>query len=223
MNRINLNQPPVPGTVAGGKRGAYRMTFEAEGPLTGLWLRAANALKNAGYDTRDKVRAAVLSGQLQANRGLNWFGPKMYAETLAWLGLEEARVIRHRPDCVRLPPLSGVMLEFVAPDYPSAAALPREESGYGFYVFAWNLAVLPAGSPLVKMIVLGIAGLPDEFRPTAEERLADLVRRKRAMFPDDPRVIGECRPVVVAGEVRLQVAWTTPAGLGDAGTDGGRE
>ena len=205
------------------RRGAYHKTYETEGPLAGLCLRAANVLKNAGYDSREKVREAVLSGRLQAKSGLGWFGPVMYRETLAWLGLEEARVVRHRNQSAHLPPLSERMLRFVAPDYPSATALPRVQSGYGFYIFAWNLAGLPAASPLVKMIEHGIAGLPDEFRPAAEERLAILVRRKRAMFPDDPRVIGECLPFVVGGEVRRRVAWTTPAGLADAGMEGGME
>lgn len=222
MNRVNPNQPRAPGTGTKSIRGIYRKTYETGGPLAGLWLRAANALKNASLDTRDKVREAVLSGRLRASCGLGRFGPKMYAETLAWLGLEEARVVRHRQECAGLAPLSRVMLEFVAPDYPSAAALPREEAGYGFYVFAWNLAILPADSPLVKMIEHGIAVLPDEFRPLAEARLATLVRRKRAMFPDDPRVIGRCLPVMVEGTVRLRVAWTTPTGLASDETEGGR-
>lgn len=201
-------------------RVTHQKTYETEGPLAGLWVRTANALRNAGYDTQDKVRDAVLSGRLQAKNGLNWFGPVMYAETLVWLGLDEERIVRHRNHSAHLPPLSERMLEFLAPDFPSSAALPMNESSYRYYVFAWNLAVLPKDSTLAQMIGNGIASLPDEIRIPAEQHLAELIRRKREMFPEDHRVIGECRPVIVEGEVRLRVAWTTPAGLTDARSDG---
>lgn len=198
---------------ADGMRGTHPKTYETKGPLAGLWVRTANVLRNAGYDTKNKARDAVLSGRLQAHNGLNWFGPIMYAETLAWLGLDEARVLRHQNQSAHLPPLSERMLEFVAPDFPPPTALPKYESSYRYYVFAWNLAVLPPKSSLAQMFENGIASLPDEIRVPAEQHLAELIRRKREMFPDDHRIIGECLPVTVDGEVRLRVAWTTPEGL----------
>jgi hypothetical protein len=72
--------------------------------------------------------------------GLNWFGPVMYAETLTWLGLDHEQIVRHRNHCAHLRPLSECMLEFLSPDFPSSAALPKNESSYRYYVFAWNLA-----------------------------------------------------------------------------------
>ena len=101
------------------------------------------------------------AGPVGSDDGPNWFGKVMYAEKLAWLGLETVRVEHHRIQCAHLPPLSARVESFVAVDFTEPAAWPREEGSYRFYVLGWNLGVLPPGSKLARLIADGLAGWPD--------------------------------------------------------------
>jgi len=184
-----------------------RKHLEPEGPFSGLWVRTANALRCGGYSSREQVLADLHAGKLRPYSDVRDFGLKAYRELLKWANLDEA-ALRYHATGKALPALSQRMLEFLRPDFPLSSELPKEEGGYGLHIMAWNLATLPPASPAAKLIEDAIEKLPSGLRLPMERQLADLVRRKRQMFPNDPRVIGECRPVVSEGETRLRVTWT---------------
>lgn len=192
------------------RRATFRKTYETSGPLAGLSVRGANALKNAGWNDRDQVREAILSGRLGTEGRLRGFGPILWQETLAWLGWEQGHItfLRHAP----LPPLATRLREFMAPELSLSTELPSAEPAYRPFVQAWNLALLPPGSEREQAVAVACTGLSDELRLSTARRLVKLIQRKRDWFPEDRRVIVACVPIVSSEGIRLQVRWSPPAG-----------
>ncbi len=65
-----------------------RKHLETSGPFEGLWVRTANALRNAGYKSRGKVRADIQRGALHPFISIFDYGKYADAEVRAWLGLK---------------------------------------------------------------------------------------------------------------------------------------
>ena len=65
-----------------------RKHLESSGPFAGLWVRTARALRNAGYKSREKVRADIQRGALHPYISIFDYGRKADAEVRAWLGLK---------------------------------------------------------------------------------------------------------------------------------------
>ncbi len=81
-----------------------RKHLETFGPFTGLWVRTARALHNAGYRSRGKVLADIQRGALHPYISIFDYGKKADAEVRAWLGLKSwneswgktPRIVRRR-------------------------------------------------------------------------------------------------------------------------------
>ena len=65
-----------------------RKHLETTGPFTGLWVRTARALHNAGYRGSRKVRADIQRGALHPYISIFDYGKNADAEVRAWLGLK---------------------------------------------------------------------------------------------------------------------------------------
>ena len=60
----------------------------ASDPLYGLSVRAANCLLNRGLNTRDKIIAAIASGEIAEKCHIRNFSRKTYVEVCTWAGVE---------------------------------------------------------------------------------------------------------------------------------------
>ena len=65
-----------------------RKHLEPSGPFAGLWVRTARALRNAGYESREKVRADIQRGALHPYISIFDYGKYADAEVRAWLDLK---------------------------------------------------------------------------------------------------------------------------------------
>lgn len=81
-----------------------RKHLEPSGPFAGLWVRTARALRNAGYESCEKVRADIQRGALHPYISIFDYGKYADAEVRAWLGLKSwgeswgntPRIVRRR-------------------------------------------------------------------------------------------------------------------------------
>jgi hypothetical protein len=89
------------------------------------------------------------------------------------------------------PPISTRIVEFAGADLPP----PDDVDGYlkvlQFAQMAWNYAVLPSDSKVVKIIEDGLLRMPPTVRASVHYRLLEWAERKKKMFPDDRRVIAD--------------------------------
>jgi len=65
-----------------------RKHLETSGPFAGLWVRTAGALRKAGYKSRRKVRADIVTGALHPLISIHDYGKYADAEVRKWLGLK---------------------------------------------------------------------------------------------------------------------------------------
>jgi hypothetical protein len=64
---------------------ANQKRFVETGPFTGLWVRTAAALRNAGYSTRKQIQADLKQGKLRPHRSILDYGRYAHREVLRWL------------------------------------------------------------------------------------------------------------------------------------------
>ena len=86
-----------------------------ESPANELSCRAANCLNNAGIETKEQARQAIIEGRLKPdkkawnwnapnqNRGIRNYGWKTHKEVCKWVGLPEP----HKPKRVQICPHCG--------------------------------------------------------------------------------------------------------------------
>jgi hypothetical protein len=118
------------------------------------------------------------------------------------------------PGASTQPPLSRRFLEFAGNDLPSA---DDEAMFMGFvriYGLAWNRAVFQDGSHNAREIDRYIGRLPDSHRAPLQGIFAELIARKRRMFPNDSRIIGDYRLKRSNGSVSLEVMHTSAVHVG---------
>jgi hypothetical protein len=110
-------------------------------------------------------------------------------------------------------PFSQRFLEFANSELP-----PVKDDLYlatvSVYAMAWNRAVVPHGSQNAVAITEHIARMPAGARIPLETLHAELIPRKRRMFPEFDRIIADCRPKHAGGIVSLQVLHTDVSHIG---------
>ncbi len=82
------------------------------------------------------------------------------------------------------------------------------------YAMAWNRAVFPPESHNALAIAKHIAQMPAEARIPLETLHAELIARKKRLFPDDDRVIADFRLKHAAGGVSLQILHADASHIG---------
>lgn len=113
-----------------------------------------------------------------------------------------------------LPPLSRRFLEFAGNDLPPADDEVMFMNLVRIYGLAWNRAVFQEGSHNAREIDRYIGCLPDSHRASLQAMFAELIARKRRIFPNDSRVIGDYRLKRSNGVVSLEVLHTSAADIG---------
>lgn len=86
--------------------------------------------------------------------------------------------------------LSEIIMQFCKPLIAESHQLNGDENAVGLGVFAWNAAFLSRkrwSANLEKS--LNRFGLSEDAKATLEEIVAEMIRQKRLMYPDDRRVI----------------------------------
>lgn len=118
------------------------------------------------------------------------------------------------PGTSNLPPLSRRFLEFAGKDLPPPDV---EELFLGLariYGLAWNRAVFQENSHNAREIDRYIRELPDSHRDLLQIMFKDLVARKRQMFPNDSRIVADCRLKRSKGVVSLEVLHASATHVG---------
>jgi hypothetical protein len=104
-----------------------------------------------------------------------------------------------------LPPLSKRFLEFAGSDLPAVDDEAHYLGVVRIYAMAWNRAVFPDGSHNATAIADHIAEAPAEVRIPLQMLHAELIARKKRLFPEDVRIIADCRLRRDGRVVSLQV------------------
>jgi hypothetical protein len=112
------------------------------------------------------------------------------------------------------PPLSRRFLEFAGSDLPDCKDEAEFMATVRVYGIAWNRAAFADGSRNAREIDRYIAGLPDAARLPMQTLYAELIARKRRMFPDDTRIISDTRLKRSGGVVSLEVLHSDASLLG---------
>jgi hypothetical protein len=113
-----------------------------------------------------------------------------------------------------LPPLSRRFLEFAGNDLPPTDDEAIFLSLVRIYGLAWNRAVFQDGCHNAREIDCYISHLPDSHRARLQAMFAELIARKRHMFPNDSRIIGDCQLKRTNGVVSLKVTHADAAHIG---------
>lgn len=104
-----------------------RQAYETKGPFGGLRVRAANALRNGGYRSRDAVVLGLRTGKLRAFASILDYGLYTQREVLRWVG--RADDSNAAPDIEALGEIALVVSGFMdtapPPWAPSASPMPH--------------------------------------------------------------------------------------------------
>lgn len=113
-----------------------------------------------------------------------------------------------------LPPLSRRFLEFAGKDLPP----PDDEKLFlglaRIFGLAWNRAVFQENSHNAREIDRYMGELPDSHRVSLQVMFKELIDRKRRMFPNDSRIVADCRLKRSNGVVSLEVLHASATHLG---------
>ncbi|MDX2186120.1 MAG: hypothetical protein SFV32_04235 [Opitutaceae bacterium] len=92
-----------------------------------------------------------------------------------------------------LPSLSQRLMEFAGEDLNAIVEEREYIAQLHLIITAWNLSIAPGHPKLTQRFDNAVLQSPPEIRVLAEARIADLVERKKKLFPDDTRVIIDAR------------------------------
>lgn len=112
-----------------------------------------------------------------------------------------------------LPPLSSRFLQFAKPELPPVEQEAEFLATARVVGIGWNRAVFAEGSLHAEQIDRYLATLPLPHRAHLQALYAELILRKRRLFPDDSRLVVDVQLKRSGNTVSLQVTHSDVAHL----------
>jgi hypothetical protein len=100
--------------------------------------------------------------------------------------------------------MSQRLVEFGGPDLPSTTDERAYSAHIHIVITAWNLAVVPGNSKISRKFDDALLASPPHVRRVFEVKLAELVDRKKRLFPDDTRVVADARLIKKGETITLE-------------------